>query len=213
MWLQAVPKAAVASSGPSWGGELARASTVNDPATMVVNASSAVSQNARIVLFVLTGQAAQTMSCSDARGNTYTQHDRRTNGNSIVVTMHSANASTALQLGDAITVTWGNPSYSTRTIVAAYLTGCSALDTNAWSAGYANTANATAVTTADSVSFGIVMGSGTAYTPAWIRSGSQFTSDTETQHIVYTNTVAGTLTMGGSFADYCTHSSMWGAFK
>lgn len=86
--------------------------------TTVVTAGGAVAQNSRIIVCIhlAFGGAADAgaVSCADARSNTYAVDKDQIQGSGRVIQL-SANAATALQAGDTITVT--HPSTDSRAMI------------------------------------------------------------------------------------------------
>jgi hypothetical protein len=161
----------VASGGgsPAFASEIQREANIADTTT-IFYMSNTVASGHRAVL--LAGNAnIPVSSVTDARGNTWTVHATVGNDVNVIhsVSIASANMTTALQTGDAVTITWPSATYGTCGLAVWDLTGCATsgqpdvFSTN--SVTYTTSVSLSATTaTANTIGIGMISGGNNAYT-------------------------------------------------
>lgn len=211
-----------ASTNLAFGAELGRRHEVTSTSTTVLtNTAASGTGDAIVVIASARSEAQYIASIADTGGNTYTVNTGGTNGtggSAFPLWIASAKASTALGIGDKITVTWANPAYSERTIWAANVTGAASsfLDVTATNSGFSSSPQAIATTTTATVLVGGVMAvNAVAYTPAWALVGTNhLRTDSVVLSYIQTNApTSGSKTNGGTFAAGEGFASAWVAIK
>lgn len=220
----ATVKGVTALIPPQFVERLTGASPWDGSLTNSVTLAKAVSAGNRIVIITLTATGGGPVSVVDSRGNAYTVHIIVGNDGTATqrVGVCSAHVSTALQIGDTITVTWDSTTVQQKVMIPCVLSNCAASgqpDITKARTVYASSVSEAATTTAtNTVAIGIVsltVNTATYGSSSWSIAGGSFDSGGSRRgYIVYSNfTSAGSKNPGGAWTTTQGQANAWVAFK
>jgi hypothetical protein len=213
-----------AATPPTFGAEIQRFGVTASAATTVITLTGAIAQGKRIVLGIRSINATQAVaSVADSRSNSYTVDKSLLFSTTYYGAVVSAYAATALEVGDTITITWANASFTYRWGVVAYLNDCAPSgqpDQTASNSSFGTAVSASANTTATNTAlFGIVMQTAVTDTygsSSWTVSGADhdYGNPSRTNYVYSNATSSGAKNPGGTLSSTNVDwGALWVAYK
>lgn len=208
---------------PTFDGELPRTYVFTASSTTVITLTSGVAAGKRLAVLSCLSSSSYISNVQDSRLNNYTVHQTAGGDGTATqrVSVASGHISTALQIGDTITITWNNAVSQAKIIFLAVLSNCAASGqpdvTRGRSVYQQNVSEPASTVAQNTVAVGLLSyaTTGSSYTLSnWSVSGTYNDQTTRRTYLVYSEFSSnGSKNPGGTWGATNAQANAWVAFK
>lgn len=208
---------------PTFDGELQRTYVFTASSTTVITLTSGVAAGKRLAVLSCLSSGSYILNVQDSRLNSYAVHQTAGGDGTATqrVSVASGHISTALQIGDTITITWNNAVSQAKIIFLAVLSNCAASGqpdvTRGRSVYQQNVSEPASTVAQNTVAVGLLSyaTTGSSYTLSnWSVSGTYNDQTTRRTYLVYSAFSSnGSKNPGGTWGATNAQANAWVAFK
>lgn len=208
---------------PAFDEELTRTYVFTASTTTEITLTKGVAAGKRLVVLSCLSSGSYISSITDSRLNSYTVHQLAGGDGTATqrVSVASGHISTALQIGDKVTITWNNSVSQAKVIFLAVLSNCAASGqpdvTRGRSVYQQNVSEPASTVAQNTVAIGLLSyaTTGSTYTlSSWSISGTYNDQTTRRVYLVYSAfTSSGSKNPGGTWGATNAQANAWVAFN